>query len=161
MRCKKIQELLKSDYLDREAGPRQIREIEEHLAQCPRCRKLEKELLQQRILFKASQRQKPPERVWENIRESIDAERLDQDEPVKESFWEWLRNLIPAFPRPVFAFAGTFAVAIVAVFFAVVVMNNRAYYRDNGAETFADYRINGESVDVASDFGTNVEKYFL
>ncbi len=161
MRCKKIQELLKSDYLDSESGPREIRDVEEHLARCPQCRELEKELSLQRILFRDSQRLEPPERVWENIREAIDAERLNQDKPAKESFWERLRNLRPAFPRPIFAFAGVFAMAIVAVFFAVVVMNNRAYYRDNGAETFADYRINGESVDVASDFGTSVEKYFL
>ncbi|MFH0827627.1 MAG: zf-HC2 domain-containing protein [Candidatus Omnitrophota bacterium] len=161
MRCKKIQELLKSDYLDEEAGPRETRDVEEHLARCPQCRELEKELSQQRFIFSNSKRQEPPERVWENIREAIDAERLNQDEWAKESVFERLRNLKPVFPRPVFAFASIFAVVIVAVFFAVVVMNNRAYYRDNGAETFADYRINGENVDVASDFGTNVEKYFL
>ncbi len=161
MRCKKIQELLKSDYLDGESGQRETRDIEDHLAQCLQCRELEKELSGQRSIFQNSQRQEPPERLWQNIRAAIVAERLNQDEPARESVFERLINLKSAFPRSVFAFSGVFAVFVIAIFFAGVVMNNRVSYRDNGGEAFADYRVNGESVDVASDFGTNVEKCFL
>ena len=35
MQCKKIQELLKTDYLDGEANPQEEQFIKQHLKQCP------------------------------------------------------------------------------------------------------------------------------
>jgi predicted anti-sigma-YlaC factor YlaD len=152
MNCKRIQELLKSDYLDGEANQREESFIKEHLAGCSECSRLEEELQAQSSLFRKAKPVAVPEHIWRNIRNTIVNERLKQETPA------WL-----AWPsRSVFAFASAFAVMILILFFAgAIIQKRQAVIKDNGAVSFIDYGSNEESVNPLDDLGTNIEEYFL
>ena len=149
MQCRKIQELLKSDYLDGESKQRELRDIKEHLEQCPECSRLEKELQGQRMLFQKVKRQQMPERVWQNIRDTIVEKRLHQESSIFA-------------PRPLFAFAGALTALIFMVIFAGdVIQKNQPLNKLNGEEIIAGYGLNGESEDSLFTLGTDIEEYFL
>ena len=157
MDCKKIQELLKTDYLDGEAKEKELSCIKEHLAVCPQCRKLEEELKAGRMIFKNIKRQEVPERVWQNIRDAIVSESLSEESSVVGGILKRLRETILA-PRPVFAKAFALTVIIfVAVFFKV----RQPAVIDNGQEVVAGYSLNSENGDLFTDLGTSIEEYFL
>jgi len=161
MRCRKIQELLKTDYLDGQVNPRQGQDIKEHLAKCRQCRRLEGELLAQRMLFQGAKRKQVPERVWQNIRDTIITERLTQEHSLSGNILQRLRESILA-PRPVFALAGALTVAIfVLVLSGVFIQNRRSLSKVNVGESIVGYSLNGESGDFVYDLGTEIEEYFL
>ena len=161
MRCKKIQELLKSDYLDGEVNQREERQISEHLAKCQECQRLEKELQGQRMVFEKAKRQQVPEGVWQNIRDTIVTEQLNEESRVSRGILERLRAfLFP--PRPVFAIAGALAAIIFAVIVAgAIIQKKQSFSKENSAESIAGYNLNGESTDLLYTLGTNIEEYFL
>ena len=158
MQCRKIQELLKTDYLDGELKPDQERKIFEHLKQCPECRKLEKELHAQSMLFQEAKQQQVPERLWYNIRDAIYSQRLNQEEGLIRQITERLSDLIFG-RRPVFVLASVFSVIILVVFFAGAFLQNKHY--QEAREGLAVYSLNGENGDLIYDLGTNIEEYFL
>jgi anti-sigma factor RsiW len=161
MRCKQIQELLKSDYLDGEAIDKEQQLVKEHLAQCGECRRLEQELQAQRMVFRDVKPKKAPESIWQNIRENILEEQNNQEASVNPGILERLRELLFA-PRPVFALATAFAVLLfIAVFTGVMIQRNRSLGKENFPESIANYSGNGESSDLLYDLGTDIEKYFL
>lgn len=135
--------------------------IREHLAQCPECRRLEEELRTHRALFENAKQREVPDRVWQNIRDGIIAERLNQEGSVSRGILERLKESILS-PRPVFAFTSVFAVILcVAIFTGVLIQKRQAVSNKNGGEGIAGYSINGESQDTLYDLGTNIEEYFL
>lgn len=162
MQCKKIQELLKTDYLDGEVNQRDQQCIREHLAQCADCRRLKEELLAQRVSFQKAEYKQPPERIWQNIHDTIVSERLKEEKNFLSGIFERLRKLIFV-PRPVFALAGSLAAIIFTVIIAGTIIQGgrQSSNRDNGLESFADYALNGENEDLLYGLGTNIEEYFL
>jgi predicted anti-sigma-YlaC factor YlaD len=161
MKCEDIRELLKSDYLDRESGPRERQAVKEHLAHCQECRNLEKELEAGRVIFKKATRLQPPERVWGNIRESIVSERLKQEERVSAGIFERLTGLFFG-RRPVFALAGVLTVIIcAAIVTGGIIGNNQILIRQNNKEALAVYSFSFENGDSAGEMGTSIEEYFL
>ncbi|MFH1441518.1 MAG: anti-sigma factor [Candidatus Omnitrophota bacterium] len=161
MRCDKIQELLKTNYLDGRLNPRQKEDIKQHLEICPRCRKLEQELQAQRVLFKNIGQQEVPERVWHNIRETILAENLNPEPFATVGIFQRLKELIFT-PRPVFALASAFAVIIfVVVITGISIHKQQGVINFNNEEIAADYGFNGDASDNIYDLGTNIEQYFL
>lgn len=161
MQCKKIQELLKTDYLDGEVNPQEERYIKEHLAQCPECSRLEKELQDQRVLFQGVKRKQVPEHIWHNIRDAIVTERLNQQESLSCGIIERLRDLIFA-RRPVFVLATSLSVIILLAAIASTFIQNRlSLSKENAAESIAGYSLNGENGYLLYDLGTSIEEYFL
>jgi len=162
MQCKKIQELLKTDYLDGEVNPQEEQFIKEHLAQCPECSRLEKELRVHHLLFQGAKRKQVPERIWGNIRDAIVAERLNQEEEALSlGILRRLRDFIFA-RRPVFVLAASLSVIILfAVVATVFIQNKVSLSKQNAAESILGYSFNGENGYVLYDLGTNVEQYFL
>jgi predicted anti-sigma-YlaC factor YlaD len=160
MRCKRIQELLKSAYLDGEVSQGEQLYVKEHLAQCSPCRRLEKELQEQHRLFQKAKQHPVPERVWQNIRDTIITERLPQESGVGLRIPQWLRELWA--PRPVFALASVLTVVVfVAIFAGVIIRKGQYASKYNGSEAIAEYRLNLESEDLFYTLGTNIEEYFL
>ncbi|MFH0827067.1 MAG: anti-sigma factor [Candidatus Omnitrophota bacterium] len=162
MRCNKIEDLLKADYLDGELSRKEQQLIKDHLAQCPQCRGLEKELQSQRLLFQGTRQQEPPERIWQNIREKIMAERLNQEEGLGSGVFERLWNYLFA-PKPVFVLARALAVVIFVAFFANIFLGKSPFFntvddQDSNGTVYSLASMNG---DMLSDFGTNIEEYFL
>ena len=161
MRCKQIQGLLKSDYLDGEAGQREERQIKEHLAHCPDCRGVEKELQAQRMLFQKAEQQPVPERVWQNVRDVIVTERLNQESGANRGIIRQLKESTMV-PRPVFVLAGALTVIILVLALSgTFIQKNQSLSKVNIAESIVGYSLNGESGDFSYDLGTNIEEYFL
>ncbi len=161
MQCRKIQELLKADYLDGELNPREQQYIKEHLVRCPQCRRLEEKLYAQHMIFQKVKRQQVPERVWQNISDAIVMQRLNQESSVNRGIFERLRDAILA-PRPVFALASAVTVIIfVLVFAGNFIQKRQSFSKVNGGENIIEYNFNIESEDFVYDLGTNIEKYFL
>jgi anti-sigma factor RsiW len=160
MLCRKIEELLQTDYLDARLEEAQVKQLQEHLARCSSCAKLEKDLQAQRILFKQAKPKQPPEQVWENIRDRIITERLNA-ESRKYGLIERLKGWLWQ-PRPAFALATAFALIIMVAVFAGNLMFKKISFPiadDAGLATV--YNLNGESGDSLSDLGTSIEEYFL
>lgn len=153
MRCKEIQELLKSDYLDGELRAGDMRLIQEHLEKCPHCKKLEEMLLAQRKLLQEAGHLEVPGRVWQNIRDQIVAERLQEKEGILGS----LRQRVLQ-PRVVFSLATAFAVIILVVTLAV---KKQAAVSTGNDEIIPGYNLNGATANYISDLGTSIEEYFL
>ncbi len=161
MQCRKIREVLKTDYLDGEVNAREQQYINEHLVQCPECRKLEKELQTQRLLFQNVNRQQVPERLWQNIRDAIITEGLNQENSVNHGILLRLRESIRP-PRSVFALASALMVIIFVVVFAgALIQKRQSLSRENDGEIITDYNLNIETGDLLYDLGTGIEEYFL
>lgn len=156
MKCRKIQEILKSDYLDGELSSRDQEAIKAHLAQCAQCRKVEEGLQSQRSLFQGAVRQPVPERVWQNIRESIVAERLAKE---RRSVLGMMGDYIFA-PRPALVLASGLTMLIFVMFFAGSVIQRKQ--ASNGTNNQERTEITNSVSDILMyDLGTDVEKYFL
>jgi len=161
MQCRKIQELLKTDYLDGEINPEVGQHIKEHLVECPQCRRSEEELQAQRTLFQEAKRQQVPVNLWQNIRDDIITQRLSQESGANQGILQRLKESILR-PRPVFALASTFAVIIfVLVFAGIFIQKKQSLSKVNIVEGIIGYSLNGESGDFSYDLGTNIEEYFL
>jgi len=161
MPCKKIQELLKADYLDQEASRQEEQSVKEHLAHCSACSELEKELQAQRVLFQGAKRQPVPERVWSNIREAIVTERLKQ-EGLISGILERLRNLIPVRRPAVVLATSLFSIAIIFTIFANVASQKQVLLsKQDAAESIAGYSLTAKNGYVLYDLGTSIEEYFL
>ncbi|MBU1727529.1 MAG: zf-HC2 domain-containing protein, partial [Candidatus Omnitrophica bacterium] len=113
MQCKKAQSLL-SGYLDNELSPIEQKFIKGHLAHCPACFKKEEELRAQQDILRNAKRRQVPEQVWQNIRETIVREQLDEQAKEKNGILDWLRGLVLA-PRPRFALASAVAMVILVM----------------------------------------------
>lgn len=161
MKCDKIQELLKTNYLDGRLNSRQKEDIKQHLEICPQCHKLEKELQSQRALFKNIGKQEVPERVWHNIRETILAENLNPELVVTNGIFQRLRELI-FIPRPVFALASAFAAVIfILVFTGISIHHQQSFIELNNEEIISDYSLTNGISNTGYDLGINIEQYFL
>jgi len=161
MQCRKTQELLKADYLDGEINQREEKQIKEHLAKCPECRRLEKELQVQHMLFQKTKQPQVPERVWQNIRDAIVTERLNKESSVSSSILQRLRESILA-PRPVFAIAGVLtAIIFVVIFAGAIIQKKQSFSKENSGESVVGYNLNDENEDLLYTLGTNIEEYFL
>jgi predicted anti-sigma-YlaC factor YlaD len=161
MQCKKIQELLKADYLDGEADQKEEQFIKEHLKQCSECSRMEKELQAQRMLFQGAKPKQIPERVWDNIRDAIITERLNQEEGLSLGILQWLRDLLFR-RRPAFVLATSFSMIIIlAVISTTFIQRKMVLSKQNAAESIAGYSLNGENGYVLYDLGTSIEEYFL
>jgi predicted anti-sigma-YlaC factor YlaD len=161
MKCEDIRELLQSDRLDRELDQSTEREISRHLAQCPECRGLERDLLAQQELLRKAEHFQPPERVWQNIREAIVSEQLSKEEPAGYGIFERLRGLFWS-RRPVFALASALTVTIfVLVLAGSFFSGKRPLNKDARNDALAGYSLNYDNGDSVGDMGTSIEEYFL
>jgi anti-sigma factor RsiW len=162
MPCKKIQELLKTDYLDQEADQKKEQSVKEHLAQCSACSELEKILQAQRVLFQGAKRQPVPERVWNNIADTIVTERLKPEEGLISGTLEWLKGLIFRRRPAVVLAASLFSMIIIFAFFTNIAIQRRVLLsKQNAAENIAGYNLNSKNGYVLYDLGTSIEEYFL
>jgi len=78
MRCKKIKELILSDYIDGELSERLKKKVEAHMAACPECRHLYEEVLGMSAEpLRRSGLVRPPEELWDKIKEALAPEEKE------------------------------------------------------------------------------------
>lgn len=164
MNCKRIKELLMTDYIDGEMSAELQKQLKQHLNSCDKCRQFE-ETLQKTVVepFKKAQEFKPPEAVWDRIRTAITAQET-QTEP----FLERLRNrLFDVFyvPKPVFAAVAVMTVILIT---AAVIFIKLPFDNQKMASAYLHEQIQFLSyldLDYANtddiDLGTSIEEYFL
>jgi predicted anti-sigma-YlaC factor YlaD len=159
MLCEKIQELLKTDYLDGEINQREEQEIKEHLAHCPQCRRLGEELLAQRLLFQKAEQVEPPERVWQNIRDAIITQELNQESRFGTGILGRLKNLFAV--RPAFVLASALTVIIFVAFFTGAMIHKRQLLSKQNIPEGSIYLLDNDEGLLLYDLGTGIEEYFL
>jgi len=123
MRCKQIQKMLLTGYLDDELDPVLRRRVSAHIEKCAYCREFEKQVKEIAIdPFDTAGRPLPPEIVWENIKNRV--ENGTSRRFLRTFFWDMKR--IIGSPRPLFGFA---TVAVLLVVLILPGMQNRAQDR--------------------------------
>lgn len=165
MKCKNIQELILTDYLDGEMGSEQLKQVERHLAACTDCREF-RDAAKQVVAepFKNAGKVNPPESVWHQIEETIE-ERKN-----KRAVAHFFENLKTAFSvkKPVFALSVVAAILIISVLAIQFLPLRRQSdtkdivnaYLEEQAEYLA-HLDDANGGDFNADFGTGIEDYFL
>jgi len=170
--CKRIQELLMTDYIDGELKPPRKEDIEVHLKVCRECREFKLGVEKAAVKpFRDSGLINPPDYLWHRIKDSLAAE------PPKKSALAAIidRLKVKSYPlRPALIYA-TLAV-LIAVVFGLNLLRGpaggqkiaSAYrpvndYLEENMEflAFLDGNGNGESVYTDTGLGTYIEEYFL
>ncbi len=166
MKCKKVKELILTDYLDGQANEEQKKNIEKHLSNCELCR--EYVLAVRKTAFNPfinAERQNPPEAVWHKIKEQIKDEQL---QGLTMPFADLVRRIKSfAFaPKPALAFA----TIVIVIFVAVIIMklpseNSEVVKVDTEKQIECMNYLLGvfdqDSMTENNDFGTSIEEYFL
>jgi len=163
-KCKKIQELIITDYLDDELDMINRQQIEQHLRNCPACQKvLWGALAAAKQPFENQQYLEPPESVWTAIREQIAPEKK-YEEPALANIKYTLRNVL---------FTRRAALAMIAAIFTIIIAigilkhpaekngSLEAYFEEQLASYIYLQNANADFSGGPVDFGTALEKYFL
>jgi len=128
MRCERIQELILTDYMDKELGEKLTREIDGHIRSCAACREFKRVAEKKTVQpFKAVQSVEAPSYIWERVKQKIAAESAGRSgalagaaDIIRNIFWSLGR-----IPRPAVAFAAA-AVLIIAGLVARPIVQTRA-----------------------------------
>lgn len=157
MRCKRIQDLIMSDYVDGELKGYLLKKVQQHLVSCPECKQFEQSLQRDAIApFKEAEQVKPPDSVWDQIRGDI----LEQELQRKGVFAN-IKNGLDYFlhtPKPVLAFATVAILIVLTLIFARLPFGDHNGYLANDIELLSYLDID-ESGYV--DFGTTIEEYLM
>ncbi|MFA6078733.1 MAG: zf-HC2 domain-containing protein [Candidatus Omnitrophota bacterium] len=161
MKCKRINKLILTDYIDGNLRGDDLKEVELHLGSCPSCRALAQDLRGASKLFKGAAHQEVPSEIWYRIRNELSAA------PVRRNFREAVLahvryHLSLLKPAVVMACAAALLLFVLA---AIQFMP----YRDQPGTTIAQddilaisyTGIADEEDGPEYDFGTSVETFFL
>ncbi len=121
MECRVVLNSL-SDYMDGQGlwlSDRELRSIEDHLAECAGCRSVRQELGQLKTAARELPLHTPPRALWTRVSNAVEAELSVHDRPTRRdmpemSFWERLKSARFTFNLPQLAGAGALAVALLA-----------------------------------------------
>jgi len=163
MNCKRIRELVKTDYIDGEASAEVQKEIREHLSVCNQCRQFERALQEMAIEpFKKAREIRPPELVWHRIKETI-------EKKPSEGLFAGLRNsldIIFGLRKPVIAGVIIAVIVVIMTVFIKLPLNNQqamSSYLEEQIEFISC--LDADEVGYFNggqlDLGTAVEEYFL
>jgi hypothetical protein len=158
MKCKRVKELLLTDYIDDKERASLNEDFKQHLSSCQDCGNykaaLDKGLLP---LFLESKIIPPEDEIWEHIKSHI---TQDRQRPKADIFA--LGNI---FRRNAFAFA-TAAVLLLMVISYKVMDSRKSEYMDNfisegGYSLYSLNNDNGQEAFRQPDFNTIIEEYFM
>ncbi|MFH1282164.1 MAG: zf-HC2 domain-containing protein [bacterium] len=160
MECKKYQEYIAADYIDKELPENLSEEIENHIKYCRECMGFLHDMQKTAVEpFKLSESIKPPESVWENIKSSI--------EPgIKRNIIVDIKNRVRAlFNVPRYALA-LGAIATTVFIFAISLntpSRNKEVVNDYLEEQieFISYLENDSGSPDEINFDTAIENYFM
>jgi anti-sigma factor RsiW len=165
MKCKQIQELILTDYLDGQMNREQRGQLEAHLTGCSHCKEFEA-MARRTVIepFKEAERFEPPDAVWHQIKEQIEQREQGNTNP----FVDLIVRIKSFFhiPKPVFAAA----TIMTALLIAVVLIKSAPEKGEMPNLKFEEqieymaYLVEGSdqfSLDQDEAYGTSIEEYFL
>ena len=164
MNCKRIKELITTGYIDGEINVELQKEVEQHLNTCSQCRHFEQVLRQTAIEpFKNVEEVKPPQSVWNKIKETIAKEKRAKELPLG------LRDRIHAIfsvGKPVFAVVTVITVILMTMVFTRLPFNSQKVvsgYLEEQAEFlgYLDTDAAGSYDKDYMDLDTSIEQYFF
>ncbi|MBU1062281.1 MAG: zf-HC2 domain-containing protein [Candidatus Omnitrophica bacterium] len=167
MNCRRVKDMILTDYSDREIEPDQRELIEKHLAQCKTCRAFASMVRRSAIEpFIKAEPQKPLDSVWHRIKEKIEAETRQEARPYSiPNLKDKLKTFI-YIPRPVFTVA-IVMVLVIALSVVAKLQVNKQEVASIQSEEQIEYLVNlfGENAYVSNGedvgYGTAIEEYFL
>ncbi len=122
MKCKKIQELILTDYTDGEMTAFDRQKVADHIRTCEKCRAFEKRLKENVVApLQRTEHVQPPEEVWSRIKGAIEEPAR---ESVAESVADFLRGLV-AVRKPVLVAASLLVLVLVGGIFAKTYFTGR------------------------------------
>ena len=154
MDCKKMEELVLTDYIDGVLkDPGILKEVEAHLASCGQCRGLMEEIRSVSAAFKEAKRPEPSPIIWQRIREKISAAGTEK---------ERLRLYFPRLKSPAIAFAAAVAlILIILTASRIMPFRATAVTPDETGEILSMAGVSENGNGEGYDFGTPIERYFL
>ncbi|MFA5099421.1 MAG: zf-HC2 domain-containing protein [Candidatus Omnitrophota bacterium] len=165
MNCKRIQEIIMTDYLDGEASLPLQDQIKEHIASCAQCRAFEQNVRRNaQHLFKDISPVQPPDAVWHRIKEAINEGQTRNAPSFLERFLDSLRESFIV-RRPAYAFAAAFTIILMVVVFMGSPFRQQMLVKDYLSRKSAfmlamNSAPNGE-LDNAANFNTAIEEYLF
>ena len=167
MKCKEIQELIMTDYLDGELSREHQLMIDDHLGHCPECRKTAqsaKSLSRDFAPLKDANLDR--EVIWQNIKNALEEDRASSViySPGSGSP-SLLENLFKRF-KPSFVFA---TMAVLLIMFSVFVVQERTKMAQLTPEEKIEYlayledeaALDGNAEDILDEDQLAIEAYFL
>lgn len=166
MNCKKIRNLIITDYIDQEASESVRKEILGHIKVCAGCRVFEQALREKASdPLRKVQAVRPPESIWQRIQEAIEEEEAGQQSPsLLRRVSDFLAGTVFK-PRPVVVFSSAFIVILVTLLFM-----QGPFYRQLAVKTYLREQsgymlsmstpVNGE-LEKSIGFGTAIENVFF
>jgi len=184
MECKKIQELLLTNYIDGEASDALKNEVERHVNSCHPCRQFKRDLLKTVIdPLRKAKKSKPPDFVWNHIKEALEKEAIVFEKRGKSGgllpnlwnyvthfcHWDSLRRRGGLFSVPKSALALATGLGVVIVLMITVSRfqtNNQRVtkaYPEKQVEYLANVIGDSEyfSLEENNGYGTAIEEYFF
>ncbi len=161
-KCRKVRELILTDYIDGQMAKRQETFIKLHMAGCDDCVQFFEDIKKSVIEpFASTEKVSPPQYVWERIKENIIIEERKKS-PLRNLF-RWITDIHYA-PMPVFSFV----TAMLLIVVVGVTIQSQFTINDSSKQTnqneYFSYSLEtsgGVLNDNGANFGTNIEKYFL
>ncbi|MEI8349293.1 MAG: zf-HC2 domain-containing protein [Candidatus Omnitrophota bacterium] len=166
MKCKKIQNLIATGYLDGELDIHTKASVDAHLSSCEQCRMFYKTLVRVTVEpFKAVVPVEPPKEVWSGIESAIRREKE------KRNIFITLKTNLQALfyiPKPAYVFATVMVIVLCAGVFTKIHFEKQELYQaylDAESEAFAKlFNATADKEPIDNDdigFGTTIEKYFM
>ncbi len=165
MNCKKIQELILTDYLDGQMNDNQKMRIKIHFIRCNQCNEFF-EAARKVVAepFVNAERLDPPEFIWSRIKEGIIAEHQRKTGLIAN----FLRKLKPIhyIPKPAFSIATVIALILIIGVMTKLRVNNQAALEvvPQGQIEYFTYSLDtpvSAFINDKTGFGTSIEEYFL
>ncbi len=116
MECKKAQDKLMTEYLDKELDAEERAEVERHFAGCADCREFFEAVQRTAVIpFEGAEEMRPDHVVWQKIREKIETERSRSGNGLGKWANAWVSLL--RMPQPVFhaAFVTTLILGVIVL----------------------------------------------
>lgn len=160
MNCKKIKDMILTDYTDGVLKKDDLEKVEAHLRSCPSCRNLAQTSRDLGNILRSVKKEEPPSRVWNNIREGL-SKKPDWRilfEEAAEKIGSGILRL-----RPAFGFAAALATVLLVLAlsrFAPVETHTNGFFTENEILA-ADYYDNGYATEAGYELKTPLEEYFL
>jgi predicted anti-sigma-YlaC factor YlaD len=165
MNCKRIKELILTDYIDGETSEPVESLVKAHLSDCADCRAYEQGVRQRSsMLFKNVGPEQPPAEVWQKIREAIKEDQTQYAPSFLERLFDLLRESF-AVRRPAYALATVFTVILVIGIFLQSPLRKQMLVKDYLSQSSAfmvamNGSLNGD-LDKVTDFNTAIERYLF